>query len=254
MSKLFLICGILFTAYYIGIIVYAGIHASFAWIWAALGAVCWLALAVCRVSALQAAFLRVPAGLRMGAGALLALGILLFLAAEGCILSGMAAGGNAPCDYVIVLGAQVRGSKPSRSLLYRIEAAAEYMKANPDTVAIASGGQGDGEAISEACCIRRTLEKMGIQRDRIIEENRSVSTWENLRYSLGIGGRDASYIIATNSFHIYRALKTAKAVGMTRCAGLGARSHPLFQLNYFVREIFALAKLYMKLGAERIRS
>ena len=53
MSKLFLICGILFTAYYIGIIVYAGIHASFAWIWAALGAVCWLALAVCRVSALQ---------------------------------------------------------------------------------------------------------------------------------------------------------------------------------------------------------
>ena len=76
MSKLFLICGILFTAYYIGIIVYAGIHASFAWIWAALGAVCWLALAVCRVSALQAAFLRVPAGLRMGAGALLALGLL----------------------------------------------------------------------------------------------------------------------------------------------------------------------------------
>ena len=61
MSKLFLICGILFTAYYIGIIVYAGRHASFAWIWAALGAVCWLALAVCRVSALQAAFLRVPA-------------------------------------------------------------------------------------------------------------------------------------------------------------------------------------------------
>ena len=125
MSKLFLICGILFTAYYIGIIVYAGIHASFAWIWAALGAVCWLALAVCRVSALQAAFLRVPAGLRMGAGALLALGILLFLAAEGCILSGMAAGGNAPCDYVIVLGAQVRGTQVSRALKQRLDRAAE---------------------------------------------------------------------------------------------------------------------------------
>ena len=116
MSKLFLICGILFTAYYIGIIVYAGIHASFAWIWAALGAVCWLALAVCRVSALQAAFLRIPPGIRTAAGVLLALGIALFLAAEGCIVSGMAQSEKASCDYLIVLGAQVKGTRVSRRL------------------------------------------------------------------------------------------------------------------------------------------
>ena len=241
MKKILNISGVFSFIYYAMLISYAGIRTTFASFWAILGTVC---LGMSILPEKIWATLRLP--------------VVLMASAVGSLSYRMIQAGKSKpeqgADYIIVLGAQVRGSKPSRSLLYRIEAAAEYMKANPDTVAIASGGQGDGEATSEACCIRRTLEKMGIQRDRIIEENRSVSTWENLRYSLGIGGRDASYIIATNSFHIYRALKTAKAVGMTRCAGLGARSHPLFQLNYFVREIFALAKLYMKLGAERIRS
>ena len=230
MKKILNISGVFSFIYYAMLISYAGIRTTFASFWAILGTVC---LGMSILPEKIWATLRLP--------------VVLMVSAVGSLSYRMIQAGKSKpeqgADYIIVLGAQVRGSKPSRSLLYRIEAAAEYMKANPDTVAIASGGQGDGEAISEACCIRR-----------ILEENRSVSTWENLRYSLGIGGRDASYIIATNSFHIYRALKTAKAVGMARCAGLGARSHPLFQLNYFVREIFALAKLYMKLGAERIRS
>ena len=109
MSKLFLILGTLFTVYYIGILLYAGVHASFAWFWLGLGAVCWLALAVCRVPALQAAFLRIPPpGIRTAAGILLAFGIALFLAAEGCIVSGMVQKEKASCDYLIVLGAQVK--------------------------------------------------------------------------------------------------------------------------------------------------
>ena len=221
MSKLFLICGILFTAYYIGIIVYAGIHASFAWIWAALGAVCWLALAVCRVSALQAAFLRVPAGLRMGAGALLALGILLFLAAEGCILSGIAAGGNAPCDYVIVLGAQVRGT---------------------DTVVIVSGGQGSGEDITEAQAMEEYLIGAGIALDRIWKEEASVNTVQNIRFSRALIEEEAPVIgIVSNDFHVFRAVHIAKAQGI-EAEGIPAPAEIFMRPHYMTREALALVK------------
>ena len=125
MSKLFLILGTLFTVYYIGILLYAGVHASFAWFWLGLGAVCWLALAVCRVPALQAAFLRIPPGIRTAAGILLALGIALFLAAEGCIVSGMVQKEKASCYYLIVLGAQVKGTRVSRALKQRLDRARE---------------------------------------------------------------------------------------------------------------------------------
>ena len=242
MSKLFLICGILFTAYYIGIIVYAGIHASFAWIWAALGAVCWLALAVCRVSALQAAFLRVPAGLRMGAGALLALGILVFLAAEGYILSGMAAGGNAPCDYVIVLGAQVRGTQVSRALKQRLDRAAEYLEEHPDTVVIVSGGQGSGEDITEAEAMEEYLIGAGIAPERIWKEEASVNTVQNIRFSRALIEEETPVIgIVSNDYHVFRAVHIAKAQGI-EAEGIPAPTEIFMRPHYMTREALALVK------------
>lgn len=240
MKKIFKISGIFCLGYYTILIGRAGIRTAFASFWAATAAAFW---ALSRLPEKTARAFRLPA---LFGGA--AIGVLCFRMTR--------AGRRKPepgADHVVILGAHVRGTRPSRSLLYRIEAAAKYMKAEPAAVAIASGGQGDGEDISEACCIRHVLEKMGIERSRIIEEDRSVSTWQNLEYSLDIGGRDASYVIVTNRFHIYRALKTAKAVGMEHFSGLGAPSHPVFGLNYFVREIFALAKMYTRLILRQFR-
>ena len=105
-------------------------------------------------------------------------------------------------EYVIVLGAGLNGSTPSNTLKKRIEEGYIYMSENPDTILIASGGQGFKESISEAECIKRELVKMGISEDRIILEDRSTSTIENLKYSLMIlGDPDAEVGIITNSFH-----------------------------------------------------
>ena len=107
----------------------------------------------------------------------------VFLAVEAMVFS---AGRKAPAEgaeYVIVLGAQVRGETPTLVLSARIRAAAEYLKAHPQAMAVASGGKGSGENISEAEAIRRGLVRLGISGDRILLEDTSTSTTENLRFS-----------------------------------------------------------------------
>ncbi len=59
-------------------------------------------------------------------------GILIFVAAEGCIISGMGPAGI-KLHYVIVLGAQVRGTRVSRALKQRLDRAAAYARENPET-------------------------------------------------------------------------------------------------------------------------
>ena len=86
-------------------------------------------------------------------------------------------------DYIIVLGSKVNGTKPSYSLQYRIDKAPEYLKSHEKTIAIVSGGQGKGEDISEALAMKQGLIKQNIAEDRIIMEDKSTSTDENITFS-----------------------------------------------------------------------
>ena len=246
MSKLFLILGVLFTAYYIGITAYAGIHASFAWFWAVLGAVCWLALAVCRVSALQTAFLRIPGWMRAAAGVFLLLGIVVFLAAECCIVSGMVQRVQKSCDYVIVLGAQVRGTRVSRALKQRLDRAAQYLAEHPETTVIVSGGQGSGEDITEAEAMETYLIQAGIEPERIWKEEKSVNTVQNIRFSRAlIREKNPAIGIVSNDFHVFRAMQTAERAGLKNACAIAAGSSPLYLPNNMLREFFAEIKFLM---------
>lgn len=94
---------------------------------------------------------------------LLVLGLLLFGVVEGLLLSrGRQENDALPADAVILLGAGVNGETPSLILRSRVTKAAEYLRAHPETPAILSGGQGPGEEISEAECMRRELTRQGI--------------------------------------------------------------------------------------------
>ena len=109
------------------------------------------------------------------------IGMTVFLTVEAVVFS---AGRKAPAEngeYVIVLGAQVRGEVPTLVLSARIRAAAEYLKEHPQAIAVASGGKGSGESISEAEAIHRGLVRLGIAEERILLEDKSTSTAENLR-------------------------------------------------------------------------
>jgi len=241
MGKLFLSLGILCLLYYLGIIAYAGIRASFSGIWLAAGAVFFLAAAVCILPAWREAFDRIPGILKAGAAVVLAVGLVCFLFLEGCIISGMTGEPKGQVDCLIVLGAQVRGTRVSRALQQRLDRAAAYLDEHKDTVVIVSGGQGPGEDISEAEAMEIYLLSRGISGERILKEDRSVNTEQNIRFSQELMEPGASVGIVSNDFHVFRAVCIAKAAGI-EAEGLPAPSSLGMYPHYMVREAFAVAK------------
>lgn len=83
-------------------------------------------------------------------------------------------------DYIIVLGAQVKESGPSVVLRYRLDRAVSYLKENDNTLVIVSGGKGINEPATEASVMKEYLINEGINEERIIIEDKSNTTKENL--------------------------------------------------------------------------
>lgn len=148
-------------------------------------------------------------------------------------------------DVVVVLGCQVRGERPSRMLRRRLDAAKEYLDSEPEAIVIVSGGQGWDEKISEAECMRRYLVEQGIDESRIIMEDKSTSTDENLEFSFEIMdelGLERNIVLVTDGYHQYRAQLIAKAHGAGSVNAISASTELRFLPTYWVREWFALCQ------------
>ena len=145
-------------------------------------------------------------------------------------------------EYIIVLGAHVEGTRLTKALLERTRRALQYMEENPETKAVLSGGKGDGESITEAQAMCNYLVEHGIDRERLILEEKSTSTTENLKFSLGMIGLNHSVGIVTNNFHIYRGTAIARKKMNCQIQGIPAKSNRFLQMNYLVREFFGVVK------------
>ena len=184
--------------------------------------------------------------------AALLLGFSLFTVLETMVVRGSFADeSDAPVSAVIVLGAGVNGETPSLTLRTRIDAAAAYLEEHPDVPVVLSGGQGPGEAITEAECMRRALVRRGVDESRLYPEERATSTQENLRYSRAIleelGVDPAQRVaIVTSDFHLCRA--RLMWGGDTAAVPAHLPSALYFQcltVNYFIREAFGLAAYFV---------
>ena len=151
-------------------------------------------------------------------------------------------------EIVIVLGGGVDGEELNLSTRLRVRRAAEYLAAHPGVPAVLSGGQGWGEDISEAEAMRRELLSLGIPEDRLLLEDRSTSTGENVRYSAALL-EEAGYTldhtptaIVTNPFHLYRSKLLAGADGRFDPVGVAAPLPLWLDVHCYLREAFALAK------------
>ena len=143
---------------------------------------------------------------------------------------------------VLVLGCQVRGTVPSRSMRQRLAAAEDYLLAHPDAVCILSGGQGEDEEISEADCMYRELTARGIAADRLYREDRSTSTRENFAFSQEIireNGLSETVAVVTNEYHQYRAGLIAGDLGL-RTYAVTAPSGIGLLPTYWMREFFGV--------------
>jgi uncharacterized SAM-binding protein YcdF (DUF218 family) len=97
--------------------------------------------------------------------------------------------------------------------------------------------------MSEAQAMKNYLVDKGIDADRIIMEDKSTDTSENLRYSAEyIDDLNTPVCVVTNNFHVFRAKKIAKGCGFTNVSGAAAGSDPVLLLNYMVREAIGIVK------------
>ncbi len=172
---------------------------------------------------------------------------LIFLLTEGKICLAMRRNQKKVYGYLIVLGAQIRGVRITNSLKRRLDTALEYLSEHPDTIVIVSGGQGKGEDIPEACAMADYLKKHGIESERIVIEDKSTSTRENLKFSARyLEDRAQPIGIVTNNFHVYRALQIGKQEGYTDLYGIAAGTNGVLFLNYMVREFFAIIAMRIR--------
>lgn len=146
-------------------------------------------------------------------------------------------------DYIIVLGAQVEGKIPSQTLQYRLETAYKYLITYEDSKAILSGSQGENEGVTEAKAMYNYLFARGIEEDRLIMEDQSTNTYENLRNSFALleNADDLKICVITSDFHMLRAKMLAQKLGC-QVSGWGAETPLPLVPNHYVREMLAIVK------------
>lgn len=178
----------------------------------------------------------------LAAVAMVAVAVFLLAAAEtACIIKSTM--NHPPANTTaVLLGCKVNGTKASTVLEERIKAAYEYLVENPEAVCVLSGGKGEGEDISEAECMYRYLTKKGIAPERLMLEEQSTTTEENLTFSkelLKQYGIEEPITIVTSEFHEYRANKTAERLGI-KSYSTPSRTFFIYLPTYYVRELYGI--------------
>lgn len=243
MYLILLLAGMISIGYFICIAFFVGHGTNFYFIWLFLG-IGAVVLAVLLKKEIWAA--HIPLWFKRIFVTLACLGGVLFLVVEGCIISGFSRKGPSGLDYLVVLGAQMKANGPSKALQYRLDEAIRYLEENPDTQVIVSGGQGADEHISEAQGMQDYLVEKGIAPERIIMEDQSKNTFQNLTFSAEYLDRDEDAVgVVSNDFHVFRATRIAKKAGYEKVYGIAAKGEPFLRFNNMMREFFGVVKDFL---------
>lgn len=234
-SYVFLGAGVFSLLYFGRICRYCGYAPDFSWFWSGVGAMLFLAVIFLQfVANADEKVGFVVSWLFFLTGSFLLCFFRLFfiiLKKEGNKQASDSA------EYVIVLGAKVNGCVPSKALYSRIRAAYEYLIKNKDTKAVLCGGQGRGEDICEARAMEKELLAMGIEKERLLIEDLSTTTIENIEMAAKlIPDKKADILVITSDFHTMRGKAIAKEVGFSKVQTLGAESSKVMRLHYYTRE------------------
>ncbi|MDR2730027.1 MAG: YdcF family protein [Treponema sp.] len=169
--------------------------------------------------------------------------IFSFVIFQSIIIYNIRDTSKAGADYIIVLGCQVAGEYASLPLLSRGYTAIRYLKRNPETKVVVTGGQGHGENIPEAEALRRLLLENKIDKERIYLEDKSKNTMENFIFSNELYNLlDKNILIVTSDYHMFRSLSMARKLKYKNVSGLPSKSQlsilPAFLMREYVTIIY----------------
>ena len=236
---IYIVVGAACFAFYFLIGFYSRFGLSIQWIWLVAG--------IALIAAGLLTSVPVPRWLRYAWRTALIAGLALLVVLEGFVISGMNTTAPPGMDYLLVLGASVYADGPSPALTRRVNAVMDCLDQHPDAVIISSGGQGRNEPISEAQCIRDELIKRGVDPGRILMEDKSTNTQENMEFSKALIDRpDAAVGIVTNNFHIWRSLQHARRAGLTNVHGIAAEYTGPTLIHFMVREAISIVANFLR--------
>ena len=262
-----ILLSVLSAGYFLIITIYSGIGTSFSFIWLFFCALC-LFLSYGRwyyARNLE----RIPRWVPVSVVTTCIAGLVIFGAVCILVFSGVAGKDPEGMDYVIVLGARAKEHAVSNSLKKRLDKAIEYSEKNPDTILVLSGGRGKDEPVSEAMAMYQYLVYNGVDPDRLLLEEQSTSTVENIAFSKvvierhrsaqksgkgrppkALGSEGAPKVedkpleigVLTSNFHVFRAVMIARHWGMENVRGIAAGSDRVLFIHMCVRECASILK------------
>ena len=150
-------------------------------------------------------------------------------------------------DAVIVLGAGIRGDKVTLPLKMRLDKAIQYHSKNPDALIVVSGGQGFQETVTEAYAMEKYLVEHGVERNKIIKEEKATSTTENMEFSKVLLDQyfedNYSIVVVTNNFHVFRGTSIAIKTGFNDVSHMHAGLQWYNLVPCYLRESLAVLKM-----------
>lgn len=159
-------------------------------------------------------------------------------------------------NSVILLGGGVSkdGILP-KNVVNRVKSCAEYLEFNKDAVVCVSGGTLKFLPVAEGPFLKKELEAMGVESERILVDDQALDTIQNFKYSKILLANhygcsvdellEQNILIVTNFYHLHRSQILAGILGYKNVYGLASPTSRLNLLHNYLREICS----YLKLGA-----
>ena len=230
---------------------------SFTHIWLALGAYL-IFVAVYRIKTKHSFWSIWKRWIKLTVVSLGVLAVVISIINLTLILNPAVVGTNEKADHVILLGGGISkdGVLP-KSVMSRVEKAAEYLNKNPDSICVVTGGTLDWLPYAEAPELKHQLVLAGVAPDRILVEDQAKDTIQNFQLSCKMLAEfkhattqeilQNPTAVVTSRFHLRRSERLARRMGFTNIKGIPAACPPVYVLHNYVREICAYVKLNLRI-------
>ena len=177
------------------------------------------------------------------------IGLTFFFAMEVIIIS-FPKHNEKKDDYIIVLGAGLTDrTTPTETLRDRLNTTIKCLEGNENAYLVLSGGQGIDEDLPEANAMSKYLQDRGVNKDKIIIEDKSSDTNENLKFSKEKieehshkSLKDVEVKIVTTDFHAFRSSILAKRNGYVNFDNYSSPTVWYLIPITYTREAFAIVK------------
>lgn len=266
----FTAAALLCLVYYGVIVLYAGVGTSFAVLWLLFGG--FFGMTAFGIHLYQKYPERVPLWIPVSFVTLCASGLMIVLITQILIFGRIPTVAEPALDYVIVLGSKVHpDGTVSKTLKLRLDKAIEYAGQNPGTLFVLSGAKGENEPCTEASAMKQYFLEHGVEESRLLLEEQSFSTVENLAYSKLVIEQKETLLkqeqellrapkspeldeepaalerpvrvgILTSNFHLCRAEFIAKKQKYDAAYGIASEADKVLLVHFALRDGIALLK------------